>query len=62
LQSEIIGFDFLKELYEKYADFKAISKKCSMKQLTQDYHIMEGFLLKENLLGIPRTSLRDELI
>ena len=55
LQSEIIGFDFLKELYEKDEDFKAISEKCSTKQLAQDYHIMESFLLKDNRLGIPRT-------
>ena len=40
LQSEIIGFDFLKELYEKDEDFEEISDKCLTKQPAN--HIMEG--------------------
>ena len=39
LQSKIIGFDFLKELYEKDEDFAEIWEKYSMKQLAQLYHI-----------------------
>ena len=59
LQSEIIGFDFLKKLYEKDEDFKEIWEKCSTKQTAQDHHITMGFLFKENRLCIPRTSLRE---
>jgi len=62
LQSEIIGFDFLKELYEKDKDFEEIWEKCLTKQSAQDYHIMEDFLYKENWLCVLRTSLREKII
>jgi len=61
LQSKIIGFDFLKELYEKDEDFAEIWEKYSMKQPAQLYHIMKGFLFKENRLYVSRTSLREML-
>ena len=59
LQSEIIGFGFLKELYEKDEDFEEIWERYSTKQPAQDYHIMEGFLFKGNQLCVPRTSLTE---
>jgi len=59
LQSKIIGFDFLKDLYKKDEDFGDIWEKCLMKQLAQDYHIMQDFLFKGNRLCLPRTSLRE---
>ena len=62
LQSEIISFDFLKELYEKDEDFEEIWEKCSTKQPAQNYHIMEGFLFKKIQLCVPRTSLREKVI
>jgi len=33
-----------------------------MKQPEQDYHILKGFLFKENWLCILRTSLREKVI
>ena len=50
MQGEIIRFDFLKELYEKDEDFEEIWKKCLTRQPAKDYHIMNGFLFKENWL------------
>ena len=62
LQSEIIGFDFLKELYQKDEDFEEIWEKCSTRQPAKDYHIMDDFLFKENRLCVSRTSLKGNVI
>ena len=62
LQTDIIGFEYLKELYEKDEDFKEIWEKCSTTQSTQEYHIMEGFLFKENWIRVIRTSFREKVI
>ena len=45
LQSEIIGFDFLKELYEKDKDFEEIWEICSTRQKTTI--LWTVFFLKE---------------
>ena len=60
-QSEIIGFNFLKELYEKDEDLAEIWEKCSTRQLTKDFHILDGFFLKRSRLCVPMTSLREKV-
>jgi len=62
LQSEIIGFNCLKELYKQNEDFAEIWEKCSSWQPAQDFYILDGFLLKGGRLCVPRTSLKDKVI
>ena len=52
LQSEIIGFDFLKKWYQKDDDFEEIWKSVR-KTIVKHYHIMDGFLFNENRLCVP---------
>uniref|UniRef100_A0A151UFQ3 Retrovirus-related Pol polyprotein from transposon 17.6 n=1 Tax=Cajanus cajan TaxID=3821 RepID=A0A151UFQ3_CAJCA len=53
LGSQILGFDDIKELYEKDLDFANFYSLCIQKPY-QGYYISEGFLFKENKLCIPQ--------
>nr|KYP32246.1 hypothetical protein KK1_047114 [Cajanus cajan] len=57
LGSQILGFDDIKELYEKDPDFANCYSLCIQK-LYQGYYISKGFLFKENKLCIPQGSIR----
>lgn len=62
LQTEITGFEQLKDLYAKDDDFSRAWKKCELRQPVADFHIQDGYLFHGNQLYIPRTSLREHLI
>ena len=61
LQSGIIRFECLKELYQDDEDFAEIWEKCSSRH-PQNSHIQDGFLLKGSMLCFSRTSLREKVI
>lgn len=62
LQQEIVGFEFLAEMYEDDEVFKTIWASCLRNQPISDYHVSDGFLFRGNALCIPRCSLREKLI
>lgn len=62
LSQEVIGFEYLKELYEVDVDFGEIWVKFLAKQHMKDYHVTDGFLCKGNRVCIHRTSLREKMI
>nr|KYP46036.1 Transposon Ty3-G Gag-Pol polyprotein [Cajanus cajan] len=61
LQSKVVGFEILKELYQNDPDFRNFWKSTE-DQPFQHYHRQQGFLFKDNVLCIPRSSLREAII
>ena len=66
-QIQVLGFDFLKELYEKDLDFKEAFEACRNPILLDrskwlDYFVQEVLLFKRNQLCIPNFSMRENLI
>lgn len=62
MHHEIIGFDTLVDLYADDTDFHEVWRACSLGSSHGGFLLLEGFLLKDNRLRIPRTSLREKLI
>ena len=66
-QIEVVGFDFLKELYKTDLDFKEAFEACLNPVLIDrsqwlDYFLQEVLLFKRNQLCIPNCSMRENLI
>ena len=66
-QIQVLGFDFLKELYENDVDFKEAFEACKNHVLLDrskwlEYFLQEGLLFKRNQLYIPNCSMREKLI
>ena len=66
-QIQVLGFDFLKELYKIDLDFKEAFEACSNPVLTNrsqwlDYFLQEDLLFRRNQLCVPRCSMRENLI
>ncbi|XP_020700689.2 uncharacterized protein LOC110112721 [Dendrobium catenatum] len=62
LQTQITGFDCLRDLYADDPEFCNIWKQCQLAQPPEDYSIRHGYLFKKNLLCIPVSSWRLQLI
>ncbi|XP_057990624.1 uncharacterized protein LOC131173000 [Hevea brasiliensis] len=61
LDSKLLGFEYVKELYEHDDDFAAIFHACE-KSVFQKYFRHDGYLFKENRLCVPKSSLRELLV
>jgi hypothetical protein len=62
MRAEIIGFDYLKELYAEDEDFGNSWAQCLQGLPHNGMHIQEGYLFRGNQLCIPRSSLREQVI
>ena len=58
LDSRVLGFVYIKELYESDLDFGDIFRKCLDKGPNDSFYIHEGFLFRKDQVCIPRCSLR----
>ncbi|XP_071739435.1 uncharacterized protein [Rutidosis leptorrhynchoides] len=61
LEARVLGFSFIKELYEVDPDF-ALILNCSPAESKRDYVEQDGFLFKGSRLCIPKDSIRELLI
>nr|KYP34521.1 Retrotransposable element Tf2 [Cajanus cajan] len=61
LGTQILGFDNIRELYEKYLEFGVNYQKCQQKAF-EGFYMAEGYLYKEGRLCIPQGSIRKLLI
>ncbi len=62
LSHEIVGFEQLKELYANDEDFGEIWSKCSPGHPYENFYVLDGNLMHENQLSLPRTSLQEKVI
>ncbi|XP_056850830.1 uncharacterized protein LOC130500129 [Raphanus sativus] len=58
LETKLLGFEFIKDLYASDQDFKEIFRKCT-KVAYGKYFQSSGFLFFDNRLCVPQCSLRE---
>jgi translation initiation factor IF-1 len=58
LDSRVLGFVYIKELYDGDHDFGDIFRTCQEKGASDKFYIFEGFLFRKDQVCIPRCSLR----
>ena len=61
LKTRLLGFDFVKDLYDHDDDFSYVFGLCKDGS-HKDYFQFEGYHLKGNQLCVPKSSLRELLI
>ena len=61
LNAKLIGFEYVKELYEHDFDFAQIFVACE-KRAFKNFHKVDGYLFKENKLCVPQSSIRELLV
>uniref|UniRef100_A0A6N2LGG3 Reverse transcriptase n=1 Tax=Salix viminalis TaxID=40686 RepID=A0A6N2LGG3_SALVM len=62
MQQEVVGFEFLKELYEGDEDFAGVWEKSRLQHTVGEFHIVDDCLFRGNQLCVPRSSLREKLV
>ena len=58
LETKLLGFEFIKDIYATDPDFKEVFRKSSKKAYGKYYQI-SGFLFFDNRLCVPQCSLRE---
>ncbi|RDX66428.1 hypothetical protein CR513_54804, partial [Mucuna pruriens] len=61
LQTKLLGFEIIKDLYVNDSDFDQVWNSC-IKNACGDYYRYDGFLFKKNKLCVPTCSLREMLV
>ncbi|KAI4313074.1 hypothetical protein MLD38_037849 [Melastoma candidum] len=61
METKLIGFGYLKELYKDDEDFGAIFVQCAQQAIDR-FHQVNGFLFRDSKLCIPKSSTRELLI
>ncbi|KAI4387327.1 hypothetical protein MLD38_005168 [Melastoma candidum] len=61
METKLIGFEYLKDLYKSDEDFGGVFTQCTT-QVIDQFHQVNGFLFRDSKLCIPRSSTRELLI
>ncbi|XP_052483251.1 uncharacterized protein LOC128036927 [Gossypium raimondii] len=61
MDSKLLGFEFIKDLYKSDADFGEIYESCSH-GACEKYFQHEGYLFREGKLCVPQSSVRNVLV
>jgi hypothetical protein len=61
MNTRLLGFEYVKELYDNDSDFAEIYNTCGH-SASGKFYLMDGFLFKENGLCVPDSSLRELLV
>jgi hypothetical protein len=61
MNTRLLGFEYVKELYANDSDFDEIYNACGHSAFGK-YYLMDGYLFKENRLCVPASSLRELLV
>ena len=61
LDAKILGFEYIKELYETDPDFASVYAACEHAAFNKFFR-HNGYLFKENRLCVPKSSMRELLI
>ena len=57
LELNVVGFDHIKDLYERDVTFATPYAKCVTHTSWERYYIKDGYLMRANKLCIPKSSL-----
>ena len=58
---DCLGFEYMNELYDNDSDFAMIYNACGHSTFCK-FYLMDGYLIKENKLCVPTSSLCDLLV
>eukprot|EP00257_Ricinus_communis_P022642 XP_015582433.1 uncharacterized protein LOC107262252 [Ricinus communis] len=62
LDSKVLGFEYIKELYVEDVDFVKVYSTCIDGNAFDAFYVFDGYLFKKNRLCVPHCSLRVLLI
>jgi len=61
MNTRLLGFEYVKELYDNDSDFAEIYNTCGHSAFGK-FYLMDGYLFKENRLCVPASSLHELLV
>ena len=61
MNTRLLGFEYMKQLYDNDSDFAEIYKACGH-STSGKFYLMDGYLFKQNRLCAPASSLRELLV